>query len=80
MQAVAQYMEVTQKLPFQKKKVINHPVSLYAASKKANNLWHILYSHLYEIPYHRAKIFYSVWTLGEARYGFVSFYKSYLRR
>ena len=38
------------KLPFFEKDEVNHPVSLYAATKKANELIAHSYSHLYQIP------------------------------
>jgi UDP-glucuronate 4-epimerase len=38
------------KLPFSTKDNVDHPVSLYAASKKANELMAHAYSHLYRIP------------------------------
>ncbi|RLA07408.1 MAG: NAD-dependent epimerase [Gammaproteobacteria bacterium] len=38
------------KMPFSTKDAVNHPVSLYAASKKANELMAHTYSHLYKIP------------------------------
>ena len=34
-------------LPFDERQPVNHPVSLYAASKKANELMAHTYSHLY---------------------------------
>ena len=37
-------------LPFTEHQGINHPVSLYAASKKANELMAHSYSHLYDLP------------------------------
>jgi len=37
-------------LPFQEKKGADHPVSLYGATKKANELMAHSYSHLYGIP------------------------------
>ena len=37
-------------LPFSEKQPVNHPVSLYAASKKANELMAHTYSHLYDLP------------------------------
>ncbi len=36
--------------PFSEKDQVNHPVSLYAATKKANELFAHSYSHLYGIP------------------------------
>jgi UDP-glucuronate 4-epimerase len=38
------------KLPFSVQDNVNHPVSLYAASKQANELMAHAYSHLYRIP------------------------------
>ena len=39
-----------QKLPFSTQDNVDHPVSLYAATKKANELMAHAYSHLYKIP------------------------------
>ncbi len=39
-----------EKLPFSEKDNVDHPVSLYAASKKSNELMAHAYSHLYQIP------------------------------
>jgi UDP-glucuronate 4-epimerase len=38
------------KMPFSEGDAVDHPVSLYAATKKANELMAHSYSHLYEIP------------------------------
>lgn len=38
------------KLPFSEDDPVNHPVSLYAATKKSNELMAHSYSHLYNIP------------------------------
>ena len=38
------------KIPFSEKDNVDHPVSLYAASKKANELMAHTYSHLYNLP------------------------------
>jgi len=38
------------KMPFSEKDSVDHPVSLYAATKKANELMAHTYSHLYGIP------------------------------
>jgi UDP-glucuronate 4-epimerase len=38
------------KLPFSEQDVVDYPVSLYAATKKANELMAHTYSHLYQIP------------------------------
>jgi UDP-glucuronate 4-epimerase len=38
------------KLPFSVRDSVDHPVSLYAATKKANELMAHTYSHLYQLP------------------------------
>jgi len=38
------------KLPFSEQDNVDHPVSLYAATKKANELMAHTYSHLYDLP------------------------------
>lgn len=38
------------KVPFSTSDTVDHPISLYAASKKANELMSHSYSHLYDIP------------------------------
>jgi len=38
------------KIPFTEKDPVNHPVSLYAATKKCNELMAHAYSHLYSLP------------------------------
>ena len=38
------------KMPYSTKDAVDHPVSLYAATKKANELLAHSYSHLYELP------------------------------
>ena len=39
-----------QKVPFEETDFVDHPVSLYAATKKSNELMAHTYSHLYSIP------------------------------
>ena len=39
-----------QKVPFTEIDPVNHPISIYAATKKSNELMAHVYSHLYEIP------------------------------
>ncbi len=38
------------KIPFSTNDNVDHPISLYAATKKANELMAYTYSHLYQIP------------------------------
>ena len=37
-------------LPYSEKNSVDHPVSIYAATKKANELYAHCYSHLYSLP------------------------------
>ena len=39
-----------EKMPFKESQSVDHPVSLYAATKKSNELMAHTYSHLYDIP------------------------------
>jgi len=41
---------LNEKMPFSEKDSTNHPISLYAASKKSNELMAHTYSHLFNIP------------------------------
>ena len=41
---------MNEKMPFSTEDAVNHPVSLYAATKKSNELMAYTYSHLYDIP------------------------------
>jgi UDP-glucuronate 4-epimerase len=41
---------LNRKMPFSTEDSVDHPVSLYAATKKANELMAHTYSHLYSIP------------------------------
>lgn len=41
---------LNKKQPFSTKNNVDHPISLYAASKKANELMAHTYSHLYKVP------------------------------
>ena len=47
MLVVALYMSTS---PFKEENSVDHPVSIYAASKKANELMAHSYSHLYGLP------------------------------
>ena len=38
------------KLPFSEQDAVNHPISLYAATKKSNELMANAYSHIYRLP------------------------------
>lgn len=52
------------KVPFSEKDSAVHPVSLYAASKKSNELMAHVYSYLYGLPTTGLRFFYSIWSMG----------------
>ncbi|MFQ9866750.1 MAG: NAD-dependent epimerase/dehydratase family protein [Bilophila wadsworthia] len=55
-------------MPFSVHDNVDHPVSLYAASKKANELMAHTYSHLYRLPATGLR-FFTVYGLGPPGYG-----------
>src|SRR5690606_4007782 len=54
---------LNKKMPFSTEDPVDHPVSLYAATKKANELMSHTYSHLYDIPTTGLRFFtvYGLW-------------------
>ncbi len=52
------------RMPFSVHDNIDHPVSLYAASKKANELMAHTYAHLYGMPCYRTALLYSIRPVG----------------
>ncbi len=62
-------------MPFSVHDNVDHPVSLYAASKKANELMAHTYSHLFGLADNRTALFHRLWALGQARYGPFSLYQ-----
>jgi UDP-glucuronate 4-epimerase len=60
------------KLPFSVHDTTDHPVSLYAASKKANELMAHTYSHLYRLPTTGLRFFtvYGLWAAGHGHFLF----------
>ena len=63
-------------MPFSVHHNVDHPVSLYAATKKANELMAHTYSHLYGLELHRASVFYRLWAMGTTGYGAFFVYQS----
>ncbi len=59
---------LNRKLPFSTEDSVDHPVSLYAATKKANELMSHTYSHLYGLPTTGLRFFTVYWPWG---YGLV---------
>ena len=66
------------KIPFSTQDPVNHPVSLYAATKRANELMAHTYSHLYNIPMTGLRFFtvYGPW--GRPDMAYFSFTKAIL--
>ncbi|VFS76428.1 UDP-glucose 4-epimerase [Kluyvera cryocrescens] len=58
---------LNRKMPFSTDDSVDHPVSLYAATKKANELMSHTYSHLYGPADHRPAFLHRVWPLGPPR-------------
>jgi len=56
------------KIPFSTHDPVNHPVSLYAASKKANELMAHTYSHLYGLPTTGLALLHRLRPVGPARH------------
>ena len=65
------------KIPFEETDFVDHPVSLYAATKKSNELMAYTYSHLYDIPATGLRFFTVYGPMGRpdmAYFGFVDKY------
>ena len=67
-------------LPFSVHDNVDHPISLYAATKKANELMAHAYSHLYGLPDHRIAILHRVRSVGPPRHGDVHLCQGDCRR
>jgi UDP-glucuronate 4-epimerase len=66
-----------QKVPFEETDSVDHPVSLYAATKKANELEAHAYSHLYGIPATGLRFFTVYGPLGRPDMAYYSFTQKY---
>ncbi|AOM81657.1 NAD-dependent epimerase [Salisediminibacterium beveridgei] len=64
-----------QKMPFATTDEVNHPVSLYAATKKSNELMAHTYSHLYNIPTTGLRFFTVYGPMGRPDMAYFSFTK-----
>ena len=60
-----QFMEGNKKIPFSVNDDVSNPVSLYAATKRANELMAESYSNLFSLKIIGLKIFYSLWSMGK---------------
>lgn len=70
---------LNEKQPFSTEDHVDHPVSLYAASKKSNELMAHTYSHLFKIPTTGLR-FFTVYGVGSPRHGFVSIHRSHIKK
>ena len=68
------------KLPFSVDDPVEQPNSLYAATKRADELFGYTYAHLYGIPADGAALLHGLWSLGPARHGGLHFHQGDHRR
>jgi len=66
-----------QKVPFEETDYVDHPVSLYAATKKSNELMAHTYSHLYSIPSTGLRFFTVYGPMGRPDMAYFSFTNNY---
>ncbi len=62
------------KVPFSTEDKVDNPVSLYAATKKSNELLAHAYSKLYNNSFNRSPILYRLWPCRASGYGLFRFY------
>ena len=65
------------KVPFSEEDFVDHPVSLYAATKKSNELMAHSYSHLYQIPITGLRFFTVYGPMGRPDMAYFSFVNDY---
>lgn len=65
------------KVPFAETDFVDHPVSLYAATKKSNELMAYTYSHLYKIPATGLRFFTVYGPMGRPDMAYFSFTQKY---
>jgi UDP-glucuronate 4-epimerase len=65
------------KVPFEETDFVDHPVSLYAATKKSNELMAHTYSHLYKIPSTGLRFFTVYGPMGRPDMAYFSFTQKY---
>lgn len=65
------------KVPFEENDFVDHPVSLYAATKKSNELMAYTYSHVFDIPMTGLRFFTVYGPLGRPDMAYYSFTKSF---
>ena len=67
------------KVPFEETDFVDHPVSLYAATKKSNELMAHTYSHLYQIPATGLRFFTVYGPLGRPDMAYFGFTDKYFK-
>lgn len=67
------------KVPFEETDNVNNPISLYAATKKSNELMAHTYSHLYQIPISALRFFTVYGPLGRPDMAYFTFAKQYFK-
>jgi UDP-glucuronate 4-epimerase len=67
------------KVPFEETDFVDHPVSLYAATKKSNELMAYTYSHLYNIPATGLRFFTVYGPMGRPDMAYFSFTDKYFK-
>jgi UDP-glucuronate 4-epimerase len=67
------------KVPFEETDFVDHPVSLYAATKKSNELMAHTYSHLYKIPATGLRFFTVYGPMGRPDMAYFSFTDKYFK-
>lgn len=69
---------MNKKVPFSESDAVDHPVSLYAATKKSNELMAHTYSHLYDLPTTGLRFFTVYGPMGRPDMAYFSFTKKIL--
>jgi UDP-glucuronate 4-epimerase len=67
------------KVPFEESDFVDHPVSLYAATKKSNELMAHTYSHLYKIPVTGLRFFTVYGPMGRPDMAYFGFTNKYFK-
>jgi UDP-glucuronate 4-epimerase len=68
-----------EKVPFEESDFVDHPVSLYAATKKSNELMAHTYSHLYKIPSTGLRFFTVYGPMGRPDMAYFGFANKYFK-
>ena len=71
---------LNKQIPFKETDQVDQPVSLYGATKKADELMAFSYSQLYGLPATGLRYFYGLWALGQTGHGSESVFERNFRR